>query len=127
MSSAEEVLRIFEQQNNRNDLEVAYKNGVAIGLVDPNMVYGEWCDVCWTRTFYRKNEDGTLSQLNESHNACPVCGQCIPFYHPGVTKFEREEGGYWYWWQRRAREGKKYCSNACRQKAYRERRKGATL
>lgn len=47
---------------------------------------------------------------SNNHNACRGCGKCLPDSFPG---FHRWRGG--------CRSDKRYCSNACRQRAYRRR------
>jgi hypothetical protein len=48
------------------------------------------------------------------HNACLVCGACLPDWKPtGIPDWP---------WEERRRSDARYCSNACRQRAYRKRK-----
>jgi hypothetical protein len=54
---------------------------------------------------------------SRDHNACEGCGECLGAYDTGVPN----PSGYLRTWKNYRRD-KRYCSGACRQRAYRRRR-----
>jgi hypothetical protein len=57
----------------------------------------------------------------EWHFACEVCGKCLPGWIPPSPSHQWRAG------DRRVRIDRRTCSNACRQKAYRARRRERAL
>jgi hypothetical protein len=69
----------------------------------------EWVGVYWTHCTTCHSRD---------HDACEACGACLDDYDTGVdtpTGYLRTYKNY--------RRDTRYCSNACRQRAYRQRQR----
>lgn len=58
-----------------------------------------------------------LTCHSDRHNACVDCGACLPDWAPSFGKLP---------WERYQRRDARYCSNACRQRAYRKRKEAAS-
>lgn len=77
--------------------------------------YGQYLDAAGNPVGRLKHIGPHCSSCHsDRHNACVVCGQCLPPWRPGV-------GPHWEKLEA-ARIDARYCSSACRQRAYRRRR-----